>query len=168
MRTSVDRSRKLPVTLSRDTGIPSSGQRADQSEGSSADCVTRDMANDSRRARFVTEFESWLFVEFRRALIAARSGAPDASELTSLMRPWIDELSGLDHQGILDSIGAAEAAKLLCVMNCALDGLERSYKSSRSSPAIMLLALSPVDDILALLSVRAQSAEFSDCARDGR
>jgi len=109
--------------------------------------------------RFIAHFDSWVFDYFRRALASADRGVPDPAGLSASLDRWIATLSGLGTQGMLTAIWPSEAAKLGCLLNYALDGLSKHYVQSDTSPSVMMLVLSPVDDLLVFLSLRAQQSE---------
>lgn len=102
---------------------------------------------------FVVRFDSWIFDEFRRALNTSVLGPSIPAELTLLLLPWVEELRNLGARGLLRGITPEVAERLACLMNHALDGLGKEYQRCQASPAVMLLALSPIDDILVFLSL---------------
>lgn len=110
-------------------------------------------------ARYLDFFGAWLFRDFRSALVSAEYGAADAPELTSALRPWIEELAGLGAQGLLDSISSSQAAELYCFLNHALDELENLHKRNGFAPANLVTELSPIEDILCFLNFRKNRQE---------
>ena len=72
-------------------------------------------------ASFISEFEGWLFGDFRRALITAAPEISEVSDLTAAIRPWIDELVGRACRGMFENIPPGDAAKLHCFVSHALN-----------------------------------------------
>lgn len=108
---------------------------------------------------YITEFSTW-FGEFRYILGTRAWDTPDPVELTVHLIPWVSRLCELGETGALRAIGCQRAQELLFVLNRALDGLGDEYRRFGASQATMLLALSPVEDILAYLSlVGSESTE---------
>ncbi len=107
----------------------------------------------ARLATFIRKFETWLFNEFRCPLNAEDERTPDPAELTLALLPWVSALRSLGLNGTLRDISPEQAAKLVCLINHALDQLEKEYVRSGAAAAVMMLALSPVDDILVFLSL---------------
>jgi len=101
---------------------------------------------------FTQEFEAWLFGDFGRLVRAGVRGIAAPEELTSSLVPWVDALRELGERAKLALIKPEEAAKLSCLVNHALNQLERCGASA----GVMMLDLSPVDDLLVFLQLRQQ------------
>ena len=114
-----------------------------------------EVQDDSQTRKFIVDYESWLLGQFRTSLRTALSGTTTPSELLAGIRPWVDELS----QDFLYSTSSSEAAKLRDLFNETLDDLEHCYWGFSESAAGMMLALSPLEDILVWLSRRAKASE---------
>jgi hypothetical protein len=112
-------------------------------------------------AEFTSRFEVWLFTEFCRTANVELSDAADPVGLTLSLLSWVNELRDFGLKGTLQQISAPTAAKLHCLVNYALDRLEVHYLSVATSPATMILALSPLDDLLVFLSLAARERRAS-------
>ncbi len=106
---------------------------------------------------FISGFEEWL------------SGQPLQNHgkdvdfelleaLTSTLWCWVLELRELGNAGILKTMGPEEAAQVHGLLGGAIDQLAELYRVGGASPKIMMMALSPVDDILVFLKLRASEA----------
>jgi hypothetical protein len=107
--------------------------------------------------RYVAEFGPWVG-EFRRILGNRASDTPDPSEVTIFLLQWVDRLRELGSAGALRAIGSQRAEELLFFLNHALDDLGDEYRRWGATQATMLLALSPVEDILAYLALIASAS----------
>lgn len=103
--------------------------------------------------QFIKEFQNWLTAEFLPMLSSRMWDTPDPSEPTVILIPWVNRLRHLGEIGALYSISPGQAIDLKFWLNRALDDLGDEYRRWRASQSIMILALSPIDDILAYLSL---------------
>ena len=106
---------------------------------------------------FLSELEAWVSGEFQRGIILAPSGTPDMSDLVSSFRPWIDEIASLGNLGTLSVISPLQAAKLYSLVSEVLNHLQECCWRCGHPPSDMMLALSPIDDVLVFLSYRAMT-----------
>lgn len=155
--------------------LPDSQAQAAGSLGAQPEFYTPDQASSQaqrdtpelaleRLRKFADGFENWVFTEFYRAANVEVPAGADPVGLTMSLLAWVNELREFGLHGALQHIGGPTAARLGCLLNYALDKLEIHYRSVAASPATMMLALSPLDDLLVFLSLAARQPRTSATA----
>ena len=100
----------------------------------------------------IAEIETRIVREIGRALSEVSCVRPDAPDLSAMLRPFVDGLRRLLNRDLLEHLPPSDEETLRGLIDRPIERFDKQCRRDGASPAVVMLALSLVDDVLDALA----------------